>query len=241
MDFKGAQVYEDDDFLRGFLNRRNREESPNNVLGNPVIMGLSGSVENKAILDLGCGDGRFGMDLIQRGCLLYEGVDGSKNMVEEAKRHLTNTASLIHHSTLEDWDFPVEKYDLVFSRMVLHYLEGIEPTIRKVYLSLHTNVVFILSIQHPVLTSSMASSAQGGNRTDWIVDHYFHTGIRSEPWIGKKVVKYHRTIQCLSQTGFRVDALRECAPSPEYFASKGEYERRRRIPLFLVFCCSKPL
>jgi trans-aconitate methyltransferase len=141
--------------------------------------------------------------------------------------------------------FPSGKINLVFSKMILHYLEDIEPTIRKVYLSLNTNGVFILSIQHPVLTSCMASAAQGGNRTDWIVDHYFHTGIRSAPWISKKVVKYHRTIedyfQCLSQTGFRVDALRECAPSREYFASKGEYERRRRIPLFLVFCCSKPL
>jgi hypothetical protein len=56
------------------------------------------------------------MDLIQRGCLLFEGVDGSKNMVEEAKWHLTNTAILIHHSTLEDWDFPVEKLTSSFRR-----------------------------------------------------------------------------------------------------------------------------
>ncbi|MFS0635298.1 class I SAM-dependent methyltransferase [Mesobacillus foraminis] len=67
------------------MNRRNREESPNNVLEKPVIMELSGSVENMTILDLGCDDGRLGMDLIQRGCLLYEGVDGSKNMVGEAQ------------------------------------------------------------------------------------------------------------------------------------------------------------
>jgi hypothetical protein len=43
IDFKGAQVYEDDDFFRGFLNCRNREESPDNVLEKPVIMELSGS------------------------------------------------------------------------------------------------------------------------------------------------------------------------------------------------------
>jgi hypothetical protein len=127
--------------------------------------------------------------------------------------------------------------------MVLHYLEEVGPIFSKVYFSLKRKGRFIFSVQHPVLTSSMASAVQGGTRTDWVVDDYFHTGIRAEPWMGKKIVKYHRTIedyfQSLSHTGFRVEALRECAPSPEYFASIGEYERRKRIPLFLVFCCSK--
>lgn len=50
----------------------------------PVIMELIGDVKGKKVLDLGCGDAEFGLELIEQGCYFYEGVEGSINMVNKA-------------------------------------------------------------------------------------------------------------------------------------------------------------
>lgn len=242
MDYKGIEVYDNDDFFKGFMDRRNREESPDNLMEKPVIDELLGDAGNKDILDLGCGDGQFGLELIRKGCHFYEGVDASEKMAKEAKRNLDGTASRIHHSSLESWEFPLDKYDLILSRMVIHYLEEVSPIFYKIHESLKSNGKFIFSVQHPFLTSSMGATIQEERRSNWIVDSYFSIGKRVEPWIGKHVVKYHRTIedyfQTLLETGFKVEALKECSPRPEYFSLDREFERRKRIPLFLVFSCS---
>lgn len=242
MEYNGAAVYDDDEFLDNYLTRRHRAESPNNVIEKPVLMELIGDVSGKKILDLGCGDAEFGLELLKQGCSFYEGVEGSLNMVKKAKDILDPTGGKVHHSSMEDWDYPHEQYDLVVSRLALHYLENVEFVFKRVYSSLQEGGEFVFSVQHPILTSSVQSATKSA-RTNWTVDDYFHTGKRVEPWIAKEVVKYHRTIeqyfQELKRAGFKIEEISECRPRPENFKSEEEYRRRMRIPLFLVFACSK--
>ncbi|CAM3239793.1 class I SAM-dependent methyltransferase [Filibacter tadaridae] len=242
MEYKGSAVYDDDEFLDNYLSRRCRAESPNNVIEKPVLMELIGEVRGKKVLDLGCGDAEFGVELLGQGCSFYEGVEGSLNMVRKAVNALDYTISKIHHSSMETWGFPEEVYDLVVSRLALHYVENIEPVFNQVYNSLKEDGQFVFSIQHPVLTSSVQSATKSA-RTDWKVDDYFHTGKRVEPWIEKDVVKYHRTIeeyfQGLKRAGFKIEEISECRPRRENFKNEEEYKRRMRIPLFLVFACKK--
>lgn len=243
MEYKGASVYDDDEFLKGYLNRRNREESPNNMIEKPVLKELIGDVKGETILDLGCGDAGFGLDLLKQGCDFYEGVEGSINMVKKARTSLKSNNCKIHHCSIETWIFPKEKYDKVVSRLALHYLEELEPVLEKVYESLQINGQFILTVQHPILTASIKSGNNSSKRTNWNVDDYFYNGKRVEPWIGKDVIKYHRTTEeyfrLLKNVGFKIDEMRECQPHRENFKSEEEYKRRMRIPLFLLFSCIK--
>jgi trans-aconitate methyltransferase len=243
MEFKGPAVYDNNDFFQNYLSRRNREDSPNNIIEKPALLELIGDVAGKQILDLGCGDARFGDELLKQGCSFYEGVEGSKNMVNEAMRVLVSERTSIHHSTMEDWSYPCEKYDLVISRLAIHYLQDLEPVFRNVRNSLNLNGQFVFSVQHPVLTSSMKSIAVSGKKADWIVDDYFEIGERTEPWIRENVIKYHRTIEeyyrALKNSGFKIEDISECKPQPERFNNTEEYKRRLRIPLFLLFRCLK--
>ncbi|MEK3886276.1 class I SAM-dependent DNA methyltransferase [Bacillus sp. FSL K6-3431] len=243
MEYKGASVYDDNAFFENYLSRRHREESPNNIIEKPVLTKLIGDVIGEKILDLGCGDAEFGLELIEKGCTFYEGVEGSVNMVNRAINVLDGTHSKIHHSSMEVWDFPKVKYDKVVSRLALHYLETLELVFKQVYNSLKVNGQFIFSVQHPILTSSVKSASNSSSRTNWNVDDYFHTGKRVEPWIEKEVVKYHRTVedyfQALKGAGFKIDDIKECHPRIENFKSEKEYLRRMRIPLFLLFSCTK--
>lgn len=243
MEYRGASAYNDDQFFKNYMNRRNRVDSPNNIIEKPIMLELIGDVYGKKVLDLGCGDATFGVELLQKGCFSYDGVEGSENMAKEATKTLTGTVGTVHLSSMETWNFQSSDYDLIVSRLALHYLTDLKDIVRKVYQTLANDGRFVFSVQHPVLTSSIKSAAASSSKADWIVDDYFNSGERVEPWIDKKVVKYHRTIeeyyQLLKQAGFMIEDIREGTPRVEEFSSESEYKRRMRIPLFLMFSCKK--
>ncbi|MBS8263688.1 class I SAM-dependent methyltransferase [Mesobacillus boroniphilus] len=243
MEFRGASVYDEGEFYNNYTKRRNRPESPNNLIEKPILLEMVGNVAGKRILDLGCGDAEIGAELLKQGGASYLGVEGSKNMTLAAAENLERTTGKVLHSSMEEWQPQPEQYDLVLSRFALHYLADLRSVFTKVHDSLVPGGKFIFSVQHPVLTSSTKSAEGSGNRTDWVVDDYFNQGERSEPWIGKKVIKHHRTIeeyfQLLLQAGFAVDDLREGTPRAENFFSQEEYERRMRIPLVLMISGTK--
>lgn len=243
MEFRGSSVYDEGEFYENFMKRRNRPESPNNIIEKPILLEMIGDVAGKRILDLGCGDAEVGAELLQKGGASYLGVEGSKNMARAATENLEGTTGQVLHSSMEEWQPHGEQYDLVISRFALHYLADLNSVFTKVHYSLVPGGKFIFSVQHPVLTSSAKSAEGSGRRSDWIVDDYFNQGERIEPWIGRKVIKYHRTteeyFQLLLRAGFSVDDLREGMPRAENFSSQEEYERRMRIPLVLMISGTK--
>ncbi|MBT2642485.1 methyltransferase domain-containing protein [Bacillus sp. ISL-41] len=243
MEFRGASVYDEGEFYESYMKRRNRAESPNNIIEKPILLEMIGNVTGKRILDLGCGDAEIGVELLQQGGASYFGVEGSKNMTMAAAENLEGTNGQVIHSSMEEWQPQPKQYDFVLSRFALHYLSDLSSVFKKVHDSLVPGGKFIFSVQHPVLTSSAKSAEGSGRRSDWVVDDYFNQGERAEPWIGKKVIKYHRTVeeyfQLLLAAGFMVEDLREGAPRPENFSSLEEYERRMRIPLVLMISSTK--
>ncbi|MFJ7855786.1 class I SAM-dependent DNA methyltransferase [Peribacillus frigoritolerans] len=243
MEYRGASAYNDDKFFENYITRRNREESPNNIIEKPILLELIGDVVGRKVLDLGCGEAKLGVELLQKGCISYDGVEGSVNMVREATKNLNGTEGNVHLSSMETWNFQSENYDLVVSRLALHYLAELKNIFQEVHRSLANNGKFIFSVQHPILTSSIKSAVASSSKADWIVDDYFNSGERIEPWIDKRVVKYHRTFeeyyQLLKLAGFKIEDIREGTPRVEEFSSESEYKRRMRIPLFLIFSCKK--
>jgi SAM-dependent methyltransferase len=224
--------------------RETRKESPNDTLEKPVFDELVGKVANLRILDLGCGNAGFGLEALQQGCHSYLGIDGSNKMSEAAKQKLAGTQGKIIRSSIESWNYPSQQFDLVTSRLALHYIQEIEPVFVSVNQALVEGGCFIFSIEHPVITSCDRSRQNGGPRQDWIVDDYFETGPRVTTWMGGEVIKYHRTIEdyfaALRAAGFVVDALRESQPQRAQFRDEARYERRKRIPLMLFFSAHRP-
>ncbi|TYS57532.1 methyltransferase domain-containing protein [Sutcliffiella horikoshii] len=243
MEFRGSRVYDQSDFFTNYMNRRNRKDSPNNAIEGPIMSELVGNIQNKTILDLGCGDASFGKELLHLGAKHYTGVEGSEQMVEAARSNLLELDATIHNETMESFNYPSASYDLVTSRFAIHYVSDIDRLFQNIYQSLKEDGRFIFSIQHPLTTSSFASKESGDKRGNWIVDDYFLDGERKEPWINQVVVKYHRTIEqyftALREAGFTIQDLREGTPVREHFSSEEEFLRRQRIPVVLAFGCGK--
>ncbi|HZG17516.1 MAG TPA: class I SAM-dependent methyltransferase [Candidatus Bathyarchaeia archaeon] len=240
MKYYGSQFYDNDENFKSYQERRSHQENANDTLEKPIFLEMLGDVNGLRILDLGCGDAAFARELLALGCSHYTGVEGSKNMVQAAINNLAGTSAEVIHDTLENWEFSHRQYDLVISRLVLHYIEDLTAILSGVYHSLRPNGRILFSVEHPTITSTLQPS---GTRTNWIVDNYFHTGYREQRWLGGQVFKYHRTIEdyflLLQQAGFQVDALRESRPRREHFQKEETYLRRMRIPLFLFLSGKK--
>lgn len=243
MEFRGSGAYDQKDFFTNYMKRRGRTDSPNNAIEGPVIYDLIGDFENKSILDLGCGDASFGKELLQKGAAFYTGVEGSEQMIEAAKLNLESPSGTIFHETMETYSFPSNQFDIVTSRFAIHYVSDVHSLFQNVCRTLKENGKFVFSVQHPLITSSLISKQSGDKRGNWVVDDYFLEGERKETWIGQIVVKYHRTIEqyfrTLTLSGFRVTDLREGTPERKHFSNDDEFKRRQRIPVVLVFCCTK--
>ncbi len=239
---KGHDFYDKDQAFRSYQEHRSRQENPNNTLERPVIYGLLGDIKGKHFLDLGCGDAMFGVELLSQGAASYTGIEGSEKMLELARKNLTHPNAKLVKQSLEDWQASEESVDVVTSRLVLHYLKDLKAIFKQVARVLKPEGRFIVSLEHPVITSHYESLAKG-KRTSWLVDNYFLEGPREHVWLAESVVKYHRTLETylrlLQETGFSLEALREAQPKEENFQSKSEFERRQRIPLFLCFAAKK--
>lgn len=241
MQRNGSQYYDKEEFIHHYTLKRALKENPNDTIEKPIFIELVGDVSQLNILDLGCGDGKFGIDLMNAGCKSYSGIEGSINMYQSAVKNLQTYKNInLVHSTIENWDFPTNQFDLVISRLVIHYIQDIDALFKRIYESLTDDGRLIFSIEHPVITSTLQTN---GQRTNWLVDNYFVSGVREQEWLGATVYKYHRTIedyfQALKSAGFKIESLRESLPKREHFEKEETYLRRLRIPLFLFLAANK--
>jgi len=243
MKYKNYKVYDDEDFFKKYIEKRERGNAPNETIEKPIIDELIYDVKNKDVLELGCGDGKYGKELLDRGAKSYYGIEGSKNMYQLAVKHLPTKSCKIEKEDIEKYSYPMNKYDLIIARLVFHYIENLEALFYKLKNSLKTEGKLIFSIEHPIITSCYDSYSQKGKRKNWIVDNYFESGERINTWIEKDVIKYHKTLeeyfQIIQKSNFEILTIRESKPQKKYFSDDEEYHRRMKIPLFLIFKLKK--
>lgn len=244
MEKAGPGFYDDDAVFATYTQHRQRPGTANDSLEKPVILELVGSVANKRILDLGCGDAAIGKEFLNSSATGYVGVEGSRKMAALAIQTLAGTSGQVIQQTIESWIDSSETFDLVLARLSLHYVADLAPVFANVFRALKVGGQLVFSVEHPVITSCDRGWTSGTPRQDWIVDNYFVTGVREVNWMGGSVRKYHRTVEnyfrLLQTAGFQVENLREAHPQRERFHNPETYERRRRIPLFLILSARKP-
>jgi SAM-dependent methyltransferase len=80
-----------------------------------------GVVPASTLLDVGCGTGRYAMELGRRGYVVH-GIDVSLDLIEEAKRSVGHQAPQISFTVDDILTLPSSKYDAVLCRGVLNDL-----------------------------------------------------------------------------------------------------------------------
>lgn len=202
-------------------------------------------LRDKKVLDLGCGFGwhcRYAREQHARSVV---GVDISKNMLERARLMTDDTNITYVQSTIEDFDYPANEFDLVISSLALHYIPDFEDICKKVYQSLRVGGSFVFSVEHPVFTAVAEQDwyySPDGEKLFWPIDHYHEEGARQTRFLDNEVTKYHRNIatqmNALVKTGFQFREMSELKPEREQLQDPEWHDALRR-PIFLLIAADK--
>ncbi len=114
----------------------------------PKLLQKLGSIKNKKILDLGCGQGFF-CRILSKKQAKVTGVDLSKNLIHLAKTYPTYDIQYFISSS-ENLSFLEENsFDFAISILSIGNIKNISQTFKEIYKILKNNGKFIFVIIHP--------------------------------------------------------------------------------------------
>jgi SAM-dependent methyltransferase len=121
------------DLNRTFYQTFAKEFSATRQRLQPGVTRILDSIMNSAaVLELGCGNGQFGMALFRKGHQgAYTGLDSNPELLEIATQNLpqgNNITLLREDLTSVSWqdNLPASEYNLVLAFAVLHHIPGFE-------------------------------------------------------------------------------------------------------------------
>lgn len=131
-----------EDWMRGQL------ASPLRDSRRAFLAQLDGALKGKRLLDAGCGYGHDLRGFARRGAVVY-GIDGSRRMIELARRHNPNLTTL-SVQRLQRTTFPARSFDVVVSQYALHNAIDLAPAFREIHRILKPGGTFLYLVQHPL-------------------------------------------------------------------------------------------
>lgn len=212
-------IYDNPFFFKKYKSLREAGFTFNDFVEQPAIKSIIANLTDKSVLDLGCGTGHFSMYCVENGASKVMGVDISRNMIEQAEMYNKNEKIDYMCVPIEELNLPNQKFDLITSSLVIHYIEDYSHLIKKISGLLKNDGEFIFSTEHPIVTARKEMNNwfkdNNGNRLHWALDNYQEEGKRKEHWWIDGVVKYHRTISTLINTLIDNDLVIEKIIEPE--------------------------
>ncbi len=205
------------------------------------------NLAGKSVLDLGCGYGWHSKYSEVQGASEVLGIDLSSRMIDVARK--INNGKLITYNvcSIEEYEYTEDRWDLVISNLVLHYISDLDNVFKNVHRTLKNGGVLLFNIEHPIFTAGVNQDfIYGNDKTPiyWPVDDYFIKYERNTNFLGCNVIKHHHTISDvfmgLINSGFIIEAVKEPTPPKEMMNISGmEYELKRPMMLIIKAIAKK--
>ncbi|MFK0569905.1 class I SAM-dependent methyltransferase [Endozoicomonas sp.] len=207
----------------------------NALLERPSMLAMLPDLQEKSILDLGCGPGAYAEHFLNQGASVTA-ADISAKMVkmiqERLGERLTAYVADLNHGLPQEQD---SSYDLVICPLVIHYIEDLNHLFDDIRRVLKGGGSFFFSTHHPLADFEASPS---GN--------YFSRELIIEEWdtIGYPVqVQFYRRsltelFNTIASAGLYVATLSEGCPSEAMKdISPGSYDYLSKNPNFLFIEC----
>jgi ubiquinone/menaquinone biosynthesis C-methylase UbiE len=135
-------------------------------------------LQNKSVLDVGCGYGFYSLIAERLGASRIEGVDFSPEMIKLALEYKAKNESKVNYSiaSMEKLPFPNNSFDVVISGMAMD-VEDLNPAFSELDRVLTKNGNVIFSVPHP--TNTHGKFDENGN---FILNGYFKNGRYLSTW-----------------------------------------------------------
>lgn len=242
---KSQNIYDNQEFFHGYMELRQNQFSANNLEEKPALFSLSPDLHGKSVLDLGCGYGENCAEFKKLGAADVLGIDISEKMLTVATAEHPDIEFL--RADMSDLSSVINKYDVIFSSLALHYIEDFDALAKQVHNLLNPGGYFIFSQEHPLTTAPISGSKwtkdADGNVLHYNLSNYARSGKRDTKWIIDGVVKYHRTlseiVNGLVGAGFYIEKMLEPVPSEETIKRDKSREKNLHKPIFLLIKARK--
>jgi SAM-dependent methyltransferase len=233
-------IYDNEEFFQAYSKLERSVRGLDGAPEWPALRALLPNLRGLKVLDLGCGFGWFCRWARESGASVVLGLDVSDKMLAQARAATQDPAITYTRTDLEHVNLVRKSFDLVYSSLTLHYLEGLNKLMGQVYQALVPGGRLVFSVEHPIFTApsnpNWISSAAGGRI--WPLDRYLDEGPRTTEWLAKGVIKQHRTLETyinpLVQLGFVLKHIEEWSPSKEQIVAHPEWADERQRPPFLL-------
>lgn len=203
----------------------------------PATFSLLPDVAGQHVLDAGCGPGLHAEDLLVAEAEVVA-VDVTPEFVAIARERLGERAKVLEADLTQPLSFATDgEFDLVFSSLVLDYVEDWAPVMREFARVLKPGGALVFSCGHPQadFTYTGQRGLSGGN--------YFEREQFTVQWTGfgepyPEVTSWRRPLTDILQpvidAGFRLDHILGPRPTAAFRdADPEDYEKLMREPGFL--------
>lgn len=233
-------IYDNPEFFAGYSQLGRSVEGLNGAAEWPALRAMLPAMHGIKVVDLGCGFGWFCRWAREHGAAHVLGLDVSEKMLARARSETPDPAIHYAIADLERFDLPAGSFDLAYSSLALHYVEGLDRLLDTVRGALVTGGRLVFSVEHPIYTApsnpGWETDAAGGRR--WPVDGYLLEGPRTTDWLAKGVIKQHRTmahyLNALLRYGLAILHVEEWGPTDAQIAARPILADERQRPPFLL-------
>ncbi|MDB5836519.1 MAG: hypothetical protein JWR14_6349 [Caballeronia sp.] len=238
-------IYDDPGFFEGYSKLGRSVQGLAGAAEWPALMALLPPMRGLRVVDLGCGYGWFCRWAGEQGSASVLGLDVSAKMLERARSLSADPVITYAKADLETLDLPEASFDVAYSSLTFHYIEGLHGLLENIHRALVPGARLVFSIEHPIY---MAPHNPGwlideNGRKTWPVDSYQREGARITNWLADGVVKQHRTMGTLLNhligAGFTIAHVHEWGPTNEEVAARPELAEERERPMMLLVSANR--
>lgn len=210
----------------------------------PTIMRLLGSLNDKRVIDVGCGSGYLTAKIANHASFAL-GIDPSKGMIEVANREYAHLPRLkFVNESIEEFAMnqKTNKFDAAISNMSLITIQNLDTALKGVSSVLLPEGIFVINITHPCFynqyrqyqnTENFQYISSHSQRGNFIISN-------DKKGLPSPTTHFHRPLQeyfkSLREASFLIDQLVEPFPDPNIMKL---YPMPWKVPRFLSFRCIK--
>ena len=238
-------IYDSPEFFEGYSRLGRSVEGLAGAAEWPALQAMLPPMHGLKVVDLGCGYGWFCRWAQAQGAAQVLGLDVSEKMLARAAAMTQDPSIGYARADLEQLSLPEAGFDLAYSSLTLHYIEGLGALLDTVHRALVPGGRLVFSIEHPIFMAPTKPGWLTGpdGRKTWPVDGYQNEGPRVTNWLAEGVVKQHRTIGTLVNlligAGFTLTRLQEWGPTAAQVAERPALAEEKERPMMLLVAAQR--
>lgn len=207
--------FDNPDFVKRFEENRQRADSVNATVDDPIMRKYARSTIGKNVLEIGCATGHFTEILCEYADKLSV-IDKSPAMMSECQSRISRKN--VNFFCTDFLNFNENcRYDFIFAGMFLHLVAEPSDFFRKCRLLLKDGGQLIVSSRHPLRTANPAGGKESIYNDSWEVRHYLVPAARELEWLGERVRQFHHPVSLIVNDAIsaKFTVMRMDEPTPD--------------------------